>query len=310
VNGWVLAIDVGGTKLAAARVRGDGSLDRRRQRPTRSGVTADELWADLLALVDDVTDGDAPPAVGVGCGGPMQWPEGLVSPLNIAAWRGFPLRQRLKDRFATADVVVHNDAVAMALGEHRFGAGRDSVAFLGVVVSTGVGGGLVIDGRLVSGRTGNAGHFGHVVVDAAGPPCRCGGNGCVEAIARGPALVTWALEQGWQPRDDEDVDGRALVAAARHGDDVALASLTRGGHALGVALASVAAVMDLDTVAIGGGVANAGELLLGPVQAAYHRHARLDFTRGCRIVPAALGDDAGLVGAAALVLPSPRGGAD
>jgi glucokinase len=266
---------------------------------TPVGADADGVFDALTTLLDEVTSGLDPTAVGVGCGGPMTWPDGDVSPLNISAWRGFPLRARLAEHFPGVPVVVHNDAVAMALGEQRFGAGRGARSFLGVVVSTGVGGGVVIDGRVVSGPSGNAGHIGHVVVDPDGPACACGGVGCLEAIARGPAAVAWAVEQGWAPPTAEP-DGRQLVAAARDGDPVALAALTRAGRALGVALASVAAVLDLDVVAIGGGLVNAGGLLLDPARAAFDRHARLAFTKRCRIVAAELGGDAGLVGAGEL----------
>jgi len=301
VNDWALAIDVGGTKLAAARVRGDGGVMVRAQRPTPGTVDADELWAALLSLVADVTGGEDPDRIGVGCGGPMRWPDGNVSPLNIPAWRDFPLRQRLRERHPGAIVRVHNDAIAMAVGEHWRGAGRGSSNFLGVVVSTGVGGGLVIGDRVVNGRSGNAGHVGHVVVEPSGPACACGGVGCVEAVARGPAVVAWAQQRGWSPPAG-DASGVTLAESARDGDPVAVAAFAHAGEAIGLALASVVAALDLDAVAVGGGLANAGELLFGPLQAAFDRHARLDFSRGCRIVPAQLGRDAGLVGAAAFVL--------
>jgi len=297
MSGPVLAVDVGGTKLAAAMVDRSGRVDRRVQCPTAAGADAAELFADLAALVTGVLGDARPAAVGVGCGGPMDWSAGRVSPLNIAGWRNFPLRAELH-RLVGAPVALHNDAVAMALGEQRYGAGRGRSAFLGIVVSTGVGGGLVLDGRVLSGRTGNAGHIGHVVVDPDGPPCACGGHGCLEAIARGPALVAWAQQQGWRPANV--ADGRALVDAARSGDPIALAALTRGGQALGVAVASVAVLADLDGVAVGGGIANAGDLLLGPAREALARHARLDFVRDLSIEAAHLGGDAGLVGAAAL----------
>jgi glucokinase len=299
VTGSVLAVDIGGTKLAAAWAVGDGTLRGRRAVPTPDGPDADDVFGVLVELLDAVCDGVTPKAVGVGCGGPMTWPEGEISALNIPAWRSFPLRARLAEHFPGVPVVVHNDAVAMALGEQRYGAGRGARAFLGVVVSTGVGGGLILDGRVISGPTGNAGHVGHVVADPDGPSCSCGGVGCLEAIARGPATVAWAVEQGWAPPSGEP-DGRQLVAAARDGDAVALAALTRAGRALGVALASVAAALDLDRIAIGGGLANAGGLLLDPARAGFDRHARLDFTRRCRIVAAELGGDAGLVGAGEL----------
>jgi glucokinase len=293
----VLAVDIGGTKMAAARSVGGGRLEQRREVATPAGDDPEGVFAALTGLLATVADGSVPAVVGVGCGGPMTWPDGVVSPLNLPAWRAFPLRARLEAEYPGCRVVVHNDAVAMALGEHRYGAGRDCPAFLGVVVSTGVGGGLVLGGRPLDGPTGNAGHVGHVVVDPHGPPCECGGRGCLEAIARGPATVAWAADQGWQA---EVADGRSLVASADAGDPVALAALTRAGNALGVALASVAATLDLDLVAVGGGLAHAGDLLLEPARAAFARHAGLDFARRCRIVAAELGRDAGLVGAGEL----------
>jgi glucokinase len=302
-SGPVLAIDVGGTKLAAGLVDVDGTILVRREVPTDpvADGRGEQLWATLLGLLDEVCDGNEPRDVGVGCGGPMRWPAGEVSPLNLQAWRGFPLRDRLRTRFPNATVRLANDAIAMAVGEHWRGAGTGARALLGVVVSTGVGGGLVIDGRVVFGATGNAGHVGHIVVDPDGPPCACGGRGCLEAVARGPALVAWAIEQGWAPGADSAADGRSLLASARAGDPTAAAAFARGGDALGVAVASAAHLLELDVVAVGGGLARAGDLLLGPARAAFDRHTKMDFAAGCRLLPAALGPDAGLVGAAALV---------
>ena len=155
-DGFILAIDIGGTKLAAARVDPDGQVLSRQQVPTLPTGTGDgdALWSTLLGLIDEVCAGGRPVAVGVGCGGPLRAAEGLVSPLNIPAWRDYPLRERLRERFPTVDIRLANDAIAMAVGEHWRGAGRDTASFLGIVVSTGVGGGLVLDGRVVEGRSG------------------------------------------------------------------------------------------------------------------------------------------------------------
>ena len=168
--GPALVIDIGGTKLGAGVAEPAGRLVSWAQVPTPRDVDAEHLWRTLDALLTRVLDGAkvGGPAglagVGCGAGGPMQWPEGVVSPLNIPAWRAFPLRARLLERFA----------------------GRGVRNVLGMVVSTGVGGGLILDGRLIEGASGNAGHIGHVVVDPAdGPACSCGGRGCLEAIARG-----------------------------------------------------------------------------------------------------------------------------
>jgi glucokinase len=231
----------------------------------------------------------------------MTWPAAEVSPLNIHAWRGFPLRARLKGRFPGLPVHVHNDAVCVAIAEHWQGAGQGYGNVLGMVVSTGVGGGLVLDGRLIDGKSGNAGHIGHIIVDPGGPPCGCGGRGCLEAIARGPGLAAWAREQGWREHQDEDPTGADLAADARAGHLVALAAMRRAGRALGIAIASATHLLDLDVVAIGGGLSQAGDLLFDPLEEAFAVHARMDYARRVRIVPARLGQTSGLIGAAALI---------
>ena len=346
----ILAIDVGGTKMAAGLVGRDGTIRHARRTATPRDADAETLWKTLYSLVEPLA-GDVE-GVGVGCGGPMRWPAGEVSPLNMPGWRGFPLRARLAGHFPGVPVRVHNDAVCLAVAEHWQGAGRGVSDMLGMVVSTGVGGGLILGGRLVDGPTGNAGHIGHVVVEPdGGPPCGCGGYGCLEAVARGPGLTAWALEQGWRPRtgsepvrdagsgssrdagsgpgpagadpdtvpgggstagpqvpyrEDREVTGRALVADARAGDQVALAAMRRAGRALGIAVAAATHLCDLDLVTIGGGLSQAGDLLFDPLDEALREHARMDFARRVRVVPAALGQEAGLIGAAALVIVGDR----
>ncbi|GGV14893.1 sugar kinase [Actinomadura cremea] len=301
----VLAIDIGGTKLAAALVDGAGRIVAydRTPTPNEPGRDAEDLWRALDALLDKVVaEGGGPEiaGVGVGCGGPMTWPEAAVSPLNIPAWRGFPLRARLRERHPGLPVRVHNDAICVAVGEHWRGAGRERANVLGMVVSTGVGGGLILGGRLVDGASGNAGHIGHVIVEPDGPPCGCGGRGCLEAIARGPGLVAWARAQGWRPGEPGGT-GVELAADARDGEPVAVAAMRRAGRALGIAIASATHLCDLEVVAIGGGVSQAGPLVFDPLREAFDAHARMEFARRLEIVPAALGQPAGLIGAAALI---------
>ncbi|MGK5555293.1 ROK family protein [Actinomadura kijaniata] len=298
----VLAVDIGGTKLASAVVAPDGELLSRGRTPTPVTRDGEEIWQALTCLLDKVLAEAGDPelaGVGVGCGGPMTWPRAEVSPLNMPAWRGFPLRARLAERHPGLPVRVHNDAVCVAIGEHRAGAGRGRANVLGMVVSTGVGGGLILNGRLIDGASGNAGHIGHVVVDPDGPPCVCGGRGCLEAVARGPGLVAWAQAEGWRP--GERVTGVELADDARAGHPVALRALTRAGHALGVAIASATHLCDLEVVAVGGGLSQTGDLLFAPLNEALRAHARLDFARRVEAVPATLGQTAGLVGAAALI---------
>lgn len=312
-GGPVLAVDIGGTKMAAGVADPGGRLITWAQVPTERDADAERLWRNLEDLLEQVLDVAkvAGPAelsgIGCGCGGPMEWPAGLVSPLNIPAWRAFPLRERLAGRFGTGGgpVRVHNDAICVAAGEHWRGAGRGRRNVLGMVVSTGVGGGLILNNRLIDGASGNAGHIGHVVVYPDGPRCVCGGRGCLEAIARGPALAAWAQEQGWRP-DQPDVTARDLSADAAQGHEVAIAALRRAGQALGIAIASATCLCDLDVVPIGGGLSQAGALLFDPLHEALAVYARLDFARQVRVVPAALGQHAGLVGAAALVFAGDR----
>jgi glucokinase len=306
-----LAVDIGGTKLAAGLVEPAGRVLTWSQVPTPVGLDAEPLWRTLDALITKIMDGAELTAAdlvgcGCGCGGPMEWPAGVVSPLNIPGWRGFPLRSRLEERLPGIPVRVHNDAIAMVAGEHWRGAGRGRDNVLGMVVSTGVGGGLVLDGRLVAGASGNAGHIGHVVVDPdTGPECVCGGRGCAEAIARGPALVAWAQAEGWRP-DQQDATAKELADDGALGHPVGLAAMRRAGRALGIAIASATALCDLEVVSVGGGLSQAGPLLFDPLEEALRAHARLEFTRQVRVVPAALGQSAGLVGAAALIFAADR----
>jgi glucokinase len=307
-----VAIDIGGTKIAVGVVEPGGRLIAAARTGTPRELDAEQLWRTMEMLTDQVLAeaGLGAPGslggVGCGCGGPMEWPAGKVSPLNIPAWRSFPLRDRLADRFPGLPVRLHNDAICMAAGEHWRGAGRGRRDMLGMVVSTGVGGGLVLDGRLVNGATGNGGHIGHVVVDPdTGPPCECGGKGCLEAIARGPALAEWAQAQGWRP-GQRDATAKDLADDAARGHPVGVAALRRAGRGIGIAIASATHLCDLEVVAIGGGLAQAGSLLFGPIDEHVRRYARLDFAREVRVVPAGLGQDAGLIGAAALIFAGDR----
>jgi glucokinase len=307
-----LAIDVGGTKLAAAVVEPSGRLNNWTQVPTPRELDSEQLWHTLEALAGQVLDaaGICAPAdlagVGAGCGGPMEWPAGLVSPLNIPAWRSFPLGARLRERFAGTAVRVHNDAICLVAGEHWRGAGRGADNVLGMVVSTGVGGGLILDSRVIVGASGNAGHIGHVVVDPEdGPECACGGRGCLEAIARGPALVAWAQREGWRP-GQPDATAKDLADDGAQGHPVGLAAMRRAGRALGIAISSATLLCDLEVVSIGGGLSQAGAMLFEPLEESLRAHARLKFARQVRVVPAALGQSAGLVGAAALILAGDR----
>ncbi len=293
-----LAIDIGGTKIAAGLVDADGRLLYETRQPTPHTEDPEEVWsaarrtiADALAEAGGVVDG-----VGISSAGPIHVPDGTISPINIAAWRDFPVVDRVVAAVPDVPVRLGGDGLCMALGEHWRGAGQGAAFLLGMVVSTGIGGGLVLDGVPYHGRTGNAGHVGHVIVDTDGPPCVCGARGCVEAIASGPHLAQWARTQGWT-----GADAKELADAAASGNDVALKAFRRGARAVAAMIASVGAVCDLDLVVLGGGVAKAGPVLFDPIREELRTFAGLEFLRGLQVVPAALGGEAGLVGAAALL---------
>jgi len=272
----VVAIDIGGTKLAAGLVAADGTLTARCTTPTPRTDDAEELFAALTALLDPI-DTTAAVAVGVGCGGPMARGGEHVSPLNIPSWRAFPLRSRIAAHL-DRPVFVDNDAKALALGEGWLGAAADADNFIGMVVSTGIGGGIVLDGRLLDGREGNAGHVGHVIVEPDGHQCGCGARGCVEAEASGTAIRRIT---GGAPKD----------APA----DVRI----RCGTLVGRAIASVANLCDLPLAVVSGSVAlGYGEPFFTAAQAEIDARCRLDFSRGTRVVPGALGADGPLIGAA------------
>src|SRR5215210_5232197 len=230
-DGPYLAIDIGGTKLAAGIVNGTGGFLVR----DRVATPPKDVWPAVARLVKRVLAASpvAPISCGVGCGGPMSPHDAVVSPLHIPTWRGFPLRAEVHE-LTGLPTTVDNDAKALALGEAWCGAAKGEENFIGVVMGTGVGGGIVSRGRLLHGRLGNAGHIGHVVVEPGGRACACGGLGCLEAYCSGPAI--------------EEETGRPPQRAPQ-------AIIERTGMLVGRALASVGAIVDLRLAVVGGSVA-------------------------------------------------------
>ena len=286
-----LAVDIGGSKLACGLVDRGGNLHAAARVPTPRTGDADELFSALEALLRGVmarapsatgrpSGGRSPVVVcGVGCGGPMSPGGEQVSPLNIPAWRDFPLRRRLAESTGVP-CAVDNDAKALAVGEGWQGAARGMRDFLAMVVSTGVGGGIVLDGRLLQGAGGNAGHIGHVVVEPEGRECGCGARGCLEAEASGMAI---AATTGRPPEE-----ATADVVA-------------RTGRLVGRAVASVANLLDLQLAVVAGSVAlGFGEPFFAAARSEIEARARLSYARATRIVAAGLGPDGPLVGAAAV----------
>ncbi|MDP9465086.1 MAG: ROK family protein [Actinomycetota bacterium] len=283
----VLAIDIGDAKLAAGLMTMKGELLDRDDVDIDHGMKADALFASLTEIAQAQlerarTHHDARPvAVGVGCAGPVRRDVVAVSPTNISAWRSFPLRSSLA---TVTSLNVYGDlgAKALALAEGWLGAAQGRQNFLTMVVSTSVDGGIVLNGQLLDGATGNAGHVGHTLVEPNGRRCLCGSRGCLEAEASGPAI--------------EAITGRPP-------SEPTYEIMQRTGRLVGRAVATVCNLLDLDLAVVGGSVAlGFGATFFNSAQETLDEHAQLSFSRSARITPARLGDRGPLIGAGAVGL--------
>ncbi len=272
----VLAIDIGGTKLSCGVVSDEGELLDRAQTPTIDTRDQQDLYDALRSLIEPFQPFNQYKACGIGCAGPMRSKGSLVSPLNIPAWRDFPLESRIEldTRLPTS---VVGDVQALAIGEGWAGAAVNVPNFMAMVVSTGVGGGIVLDGRLLIGREGNAGHIGHVVIDTPGRKLPGHLQGSLEAEASGLAIA--------------EHTGRPAPEAS---DEV----IAQTARLVGQAAGSTMNLLDLDLVVVGGGVAlGFGDRFFQHAQEEVDRICQLDFSKGATIVPAGSGDEGPLIGA-------------
>lgn len=296
-----LAVDMGGTKVEAAVVDDNGTVlaETRFRAPTGPGRSSDELAQSVTSVVDQAVAalpaGAKLSGVGIGSAGPVSEAAGRVSPLNLPAWREFPLRDLVASR-VDAPVALRMDGICITLAEHWVGAARGFNNVMGMIVSTGIGGGLILHGNTVSGPTGNAGHIGHVEVAGFDDPCPCGGIGCVEAIASGPMTVAWARRQGWTGSTGEE-----LSASYAAGDPLAMAAIERSGRAIGQAIASATSLVDLEIVAIGGGFSHVSPDLFEHIRTAIATRRNFPFVTKVKVVPSGLSSDGPLIGAAGLV---------
>ena len=306
-----IGVDVGGTKVAAGVVDEQGTILARTRRPTPSSTPAD-VEDVIAACVEELRAGHDVEAVGVGAAGFVDAERSRILVAPNLAWRDEPLRDAVSARIGLP-VVVENDANAAAWAEHRFGAGRGEAHLVAVTVGTGIGGGIVLDGRLYRGRYGIGAEFGHLQMVAGGRRCGCGQHGCWEQYCSGRALLHEAREiadvqRGYGARllelgngRPEGIEAREVTAAAREGDPAALDCFEEVGGWLGQGLADLAAVLDPGLFVVGGGVADAGELLLGPARRTYaERLTGTRFRPHAEIRLAEMGNDAGMVGAADL----------
>jgi len=297
VTEFALAVDLGGTKVEAALVDRSGAVvpGSRSRRPTGPRATPELLQGALIQVVRTVLSAapDGVIGVGIGSAGPIDHAAGTISPVNMPQLHGMPLRDVVADAVARAGhpevpVRLGHDGGCLALAESWVGVTRDARVSLAFVVSTGIGGGFLIDGHLFAGTTGNAGHLGQLHSD----------DGLsLERVASGPASVEWAQKQGWA-----GASGEELAAAAASGDSIARAAIERSARAIGRALADIAALVDVEVFAVGGGFSHVADDYIELIGAGLRDFAALSYVREARVVRSGLGGDGPLIGAAALVL--------
>jgi glucokinase len=301
-----IAVDIGGTQIRAASYHSDSLTPIRISKTsTRDPYQAPlERLQDLVASIWPLDEPVA--AIGVAAPGPLDPYQGVViAAPNIPGWINVPLRQVLEDRFQVP-VGTGNDANLAALGEWMYGAGKGHHNLIYLTVSTGIGGGIIVDDRLLLGERGLAGEVGHVTVMLDGPLCGCGKRGHLEAVASGTAIARWVqaeLDQGVVSSlpAGQALNTKLIAQAAQSGDELARAALARAGGFIGQALANFLHIFNPSVVIIGGGVAMSGELLLKPVRQAMHEHVIAQaYVEDLVVTRAAFGDEAGLMGSLAL----------
>lgn len=308
----VLALDIGGTKLAVAVVTPDGRTHGSVVEPTRReegpAIILDRLFTmgdRAIALAAELDGIDGVAAVGISCGGPLDAAAGvLTNPLHLPGWVDVPIVAMATERFGVP-AVLENDATAAALGEHRFGAGRGTQTMLYLTVSTGIGGGAVLNGALHRGASGNGGEYGHIMVRPGGRQCLCGRHGCLEAYASGTFIAERAAEAlaAWEGASLLRELGTAahdVSLAARQGDALATALWNETTDVLGQAITDLVNVFEPELVVIGGGVTRSGDQLLDPIRTIVFRDAMRPAAAAVRVELAGLGDEVCVVGAGAL----------
>jgi glucokinase len=313
---YVLGIDIGGTKLAAGVVTLTGeqlSQDRvpslAAEGPAKVIERLIELSRRTVALAGISMDEII--AAGVGCGGPLDPKTGMImEPPNLPGWVDVPLVKILQDALGIP-VYLDNDANAAALGEHRFGAGRGVENMVYLTISTGIGGGIIIGNKLYQGQNGNAGEIGHMSLAINGRPCNCGSRGCLEAYASGTNIAARAREAVGAGEKSlltelagspDNISGETIMAAMQAGDSVATRIWDETMEILGAGIANVINIFNPQRVVLGGGITNFGDLLFGPIRRIALSRAMGPLAQVAEIVPAQLGGQVGVLGAAAVAL--------
>ncbi len=306
----VLGIDIGGTKLAAGIVDASGRILARGEVPTLAAEGPErvlertiQLSKDLLRALD--VSVDAVQRIGIGCAGPVDRQAGLIlNPPNLPGWVRVPLVEHI-EKALSLPAVLENDANAAALGEFRYGAGKGTSSLVYLTVSTGIGGGIILDGKVWHGVKDGAGEIGHMTVMPDGPMCGCGNRGCLEALASGPSIARRALEllekgRSSRLRGIQDLTAADVVRLALEGDQVAREVWDQAVTYLSLGVAAVVTIVAPERVVIGGGVTRAGDFLFEPLRREVRRRVTLVAVESVPILPAALGADVGILGAAAV----------
>jgi glucokinase len=313
----IVAVDLGGTLIRTAQMDRKGHIFARVREPIHANRGREYT---LPAVIDAIrrvlpTDRDRLAAVGICVPGPLDpWKGIIINLTNIPGWEMLPFRDILSDEFGVP-VWLGNDANVAALAEQRFGAARGLSDVIYITVSTGIGGGIIVDNRLLLGAQGLGAEIGHMTIEVDGPRCRCGNIGCLEILANGPAIARDAAAAVRAGRasllpelsggDLDRITARLVNEAAQRGDSLAIEILNRAGFYLGVGVVNLMHIFNPAMFVIGGGVTKAGNLLFGPMRETVQQRAmRPAYWENCPIVRADLGDDVGLLGALALVLSS------
>ncbi len=293
----VIGIDLGGSKIALGLVdKRDRIVARRRiDTDSEAGLKSviERIAAEVEALQATRPARQAIEAVGIGAPGPVDPVSGdLLTLVNLPGISNTPFRRALQERLALP-VALDHDAKVAALGEFHFGAGRERESMIYIVIGTGAGAAIIYQGRLIYGERNSAGESGHMTVDPNGPRCHCGSRGCLETYASGPALA-----RHYAAATCETISGAEVAKRALAGDGIARDVLASAGRALGIAIASLAMTLNIEQFVIGGGVAQAGDLLLGPARASLKRYSFKAVSARIRVTASAMGEDAPILGAA------------
>jgi glucokinase len=315
----VLAMDLGGTKIATALVSAEGRVLDQRITATLAEEGPEAVIRRMVTAVNSIlaeahVDRPAFSTIALASAGIIDVPKGIVtaSP-SLPGWHDIPVQRRMEEETGLRCFLT-NDATAAVVAEHRLGAGRGFHNLIYMTISTGIGGGILVDGNLYTGSSGCAGEVGHMIIDADGPPCNCGGTGCLEALASGLAVAKEArrrIARGTKSilielaeGESQNISAKTVATAAQRGDPLALEVVSRVATYLGIGMANLVNIFNPDRIILGGGMSKMGDLLLDPVRRTVAERAFKLPVRAAEIVPCELGDEVGVVGAALCLLMS------